>query len=406
MKILFVSGLYPYSATDELHLNTKKAGLQNAANVFQWGVVEGLAANNADFEVVSFPFLPSFPHHYRQLYTPDSSILYKGKCVGRMLSYNNFLFFKDVSNKLRLKRYLKRWISDHYSDNEDIWIISYTPCKCFSEAIIPFKRKYSRVKYCAIIADLIDDATNATFSLSLPKLIQAKIEQRAVWSAYRYIDKYILLSKHMEEKINKARGRSLVVEGISAVVDDAPVLLKNGECKKILYTGSLQLFTGILDLIDAFKRTTNTNYRLVICGSGPLSSMISQLSSSDQRIEYLGNVQHRDVLILQRQADLLVNPRKPTVSLTRYSFPSKTIEYMASGTPMIGYKLDGIPAEYYPYMYIPEDLGTEDLANMLDMLLRQKPEVLQQFGTKAKEFIKKNKDASSQLRRVMRFLET
>ena len=38
-----------------------------------------------------------------------------------------------------------------------------------------------------------------------------------------------------------------------------------------------------------------------------------------------------------------VNPRQNNEEFTKYSFPSKTMEYLASGVPVVAYKLDGIP---------------------------------------------------------------
>ena len=63
------------------------------------------------------------------------------------------------------------------------------------------------------------------------------------------------------------------------------------------------------------------------------------------RIEFLGMLPRTDVLELQSKATILVNPRQPVGDFTKYSFPSKTIEYMASGTPLLMYKLPGIPEE-------------------------------------------------------------
>ncbi|MBP3360682.1 MAG: hypothetical protein J6N52_07515 [Clostridia bacterium] len=47
---------------------------------------------------------------------------------------------------------------------------------------------------------------------------------------------------------------------------------------------------------------------------------------------------------------MLVNPRSATDEFTKYSFPSKTMEYMLSGTPVVMYKLAGIPDEYDEYL--------------------------------------------------------
>jgi glycosyltransferase involved in cell wall biosynthesis len=118
----------------------------------------------------------------------------------------------------------------------------------------------------------------------------------------------------------------------------------------------------------------------------------------------MGNIPREEVLSLQKKAMLLVNPRKPSVGLTRYSFPSKTMEYMASGTPMLGYALEGIPEEYYNHMFIPKDLSVDAMTNAINETLSKTPEELRQFGSLAKEFIRNNKESQHQVAKVIRFL--
>lgn len=406
MKIIFVSGVYSKENERSLGELCRGLSLENAANTFQWGVIEGLANNQCNFEVVSFPFLPGYPIKFKRMITPSSVIAYSGKEIGRAFSYNAFFLLKSLSIQLRLKRYLEQWLEKNYYIGDDIWILSYTPNSFFSKPIIALKKQFPKLKYCAIIADLVDDATNPVFHLSFPKLIQAKREQKAVWAAYKYIDKFVLLSKQMEEKIDRAKGRSIVVEGLASKVDHEPVPVKNGVIKTVLYTGALQDFTGIEELVNAFTMTSDANYRLVICGGGPLAQMIQDASRKDRRIEFKGSIPREEAVALQKNAMLLVNPRKPTVSLTRYSFPSKTMEYMASGTPMLGYKLEGIPEEYYCHMFVPDNLNVESLSSKINEVLSLPPDELQKFGNSAKEFIRNNKEASRQVSKIINFLKS
>ena len=55
----------------------------------------------------------------------------------------------------------------------------------------------------------------------------------------------------------------------------------------------------------------------------------------------------------------------------QYSFPSKTMEYLASGTPSIAYKLEGIPSEYYPFIIFPESNDVESLHNSILKVYRK-----------------------------------
>jgi len=404
MKIFFISGVYSHNCENVLRSLCKNAGLEIASNTFQWAFIEGMYSNRVDFEVVSFPFLPAYPMRFKKMYVPSSNIDYNGVNIGQMLTYNAFFLIKGISIKMRLYRYLQKQLKDKTQQEEDVWVISYTPYAFFAQPIIKLKRKYPNLKYCTIITDLIEDATSSVFKLSTLKYIQVKLEQRIVRSVYRYIDKFVLISKYMEEKIDFAKGRNIVVEGIASKVNTEDISIEDSTQKKILYTGALEAFTGIVDFIQAFSRTTDCNYRLIICGLGGIEDQIKQVSLQDSRIDYMGNLPRAEVLSLQKHATLLVNPRKPSVELTRYSFPSKTIEYMASGTPMLGYALDGIPEEYYDYMYIPKDLSVEAMTDAINEILTKSAEELRQFGSLAKEFIRNNKEAHHQVAKVIRFL--
>ena len=100
----------------------------------------------------------------------------------------------------------------------------------------------------------------------------------------------------------------------------------------------------------------------------------------------------------------MINPRKPYLSVTRFSFPSKTMEYLSSGTPMIGYKLEGIPSEYYPYYYTVEDLTSDGLAEVITNVLTKPSEELEAKAKKAFDFIASNKTAEIQAAKIIDFL--
>jgi glycosyltransferase involved in cell wall biosynthesis len=66
-----------------------------------------------------------------------------------------------------------------------------------------------------------------------------------------------------------------------------------------------------------------------------------------------------------RKADVLVNPRQNDEAYTKYSFPSKNIEYLLSGNPVVAYMLDGVPEEYRKFMSIVPDDGVDSLKDTI-----------------------------------------
>ena len=100
---------------------------------------------------------------------------------------------------------------------------------------------------------------------------------------------------------------------------------------------------------------------------------------------------------------LLVNPRPTDGSFTRYSFPSKNLEYMASGTPLLTTKLPGMPAEYAAYVYFFKDESVEGMSATLKELLSKPAEELHQKGMTAKKYILDNKTEIEQARKILGF---
>jgi glycosyltransferase involved in cell wall biosynthesis len=175
----------------------------------------------------------------------------------------------------------------------------------------------------------------------------------------------------------------------------------------ILYTGTLDQRYGICNLIDAFS-STGLNYNLVICGNGNESekNYIIEKGESDKRIKYLGSLSYQDILFLQQNASLLINPRNNKEEFTKYSFPSKTMEYLASGTPTLIYKLDGIPEEYYEYCYYinGEDDSIDTLANTISEILTKSKDENKILGDRAKQFILKNKNGNAQALKIIEYI--
>ena len=321
-----------------------------------------------------------------------------------MLPYCTLIGLKHYSIKRRLHREIKR-ILQIQPKGEKTVLLLYTTYSFYTKAIIPLTKQYTDLTIAAIITDLIDDAFNYKSNNTFLKRIQMNREIKIQKASYRYIDKFILLTKAMEEKIPEAKGKNIVIEGIcDRTLDNSIPEKPNSIIKIILYTGTLQKFVCIDDFVDAFSLTTNPNYRFVICGAGPSESYIKEKAAKDNRIDYRGVVSREVALSLQQKATCVVNPRKPTEEITRFSFPSKTIEYLSSGTPMIGYQLEGIPSEYYSYFYSPKDLKNESMAQLIDEVLSKPASELQERAFAAKRFIIKNKSARIQVDKIIDFI--
>lgn len=108
-----------------------------------------------------------------------------------------------------------------------------------------------------------------------------------------------------------------------------------------MYAGVLEPVTGIDLLVRAFCQVKGQNMRLAVSGKGTLEEMIKQASQSDSRILFLGCPPYEEYLHNLQKADVLVNPRNMNLPENQNNFPSKIMEYMATGKPIISTKFAG-----------------------------------------------------------------
>lgn len=220
----------------------------------------------------------------------------------------------------------------------------------------------------------------------------------------RKFDGYILLTQQMNSVVNPKGKPYMVMEGLCP--DRLPVLRKKAEKRIVLYTGALwKKDAGLEYLTEGFLKAGIPNCELRFYGSGELVPWLREVERQNPTVRYMGSTTGDVIEREQAEAALLVNPRPSGEEFCRYSFPSKTMEYMASGTPVLMTRLPGVPEEYFPYVYLISREDSEGAAQALKAVLSQDGKTLASFGAKAREFVSREKNASRQTGRVAEFLE-
>lgn len=108
-----------------------------------------------------------------------------------------------------------------------------------------------------------------------------------------------------------------------------------------MYAGILEPVTGVDILLKAFSKIDNPSIRLKISGKGSLQKLVEDAAKQDHRISYLGCVPYEEYLSNLKQADVLVNPRNMNLPENENNFPSKIMEYLATGKPIISTRFPG-----------------------------------------------------------------
>lgn len=227
---------------------------------------------------------------------------------------------------------------------------------------------------------------------------------------FKKADGFMFLTAAMSEKVNKKNKPFIVMEGLS---DSDVVPVSVGErtenltgVKEIIYAGGVLSQYGLPELAEGFIAAGIENSVLKIYGDGDYAESVKKIAAENKNVKYMGVVPNGTVVEDEKRAALLVNPRPTTEEYTKYSFPSKNMEYMASYTPVLTTKLAGMPSEYYEYIYTVDDCSVSGIAAALKSVFSESKEKRYALGEKAGKYVKENKNNIVQTKKLSEFLET
>lgn len=386
-KILFLGSLYPDDIFNQLL--DKKVDVGFAAQVFQKALLSGLDYH-AKVQVISEVTMPTYPK-CRQLLVRGNCFSHNemGEQNDMTVSYINIPIIKQFFICLSYIRAIRK------CESADVALIYEMTSRHLLSSVIGCRG----IKKILIVPDLpefMSDNKNVFY------LLAKKIDRWIINFAIKRMDGFILFSKYMQNSLGIENRPTITIEGIF----NARCQIQSAEKVKnkvALYSGKIEKRFGVYDLLSAFTLIKGEEYELWLCGGGDIA-MVSQFAKRDKRIKYLGVVTHDEVEVLQRRVTILVNPRHSMDEFTLYSFPSKTMEYMASGTPTLMSRLKSIPDEYIEHLFLFNDESINGMSRTIKACLDM-PEIdLRKKGHGASKFIIEQKNSIVQSKRIMDFI--
>ncbi len=398
MNYAFLGRMIP----DELQEMVAKLSvynMQDAANALQWHLYDGLCQNlKCDIQILNVMPIGSYPQYYKKPFVKESRFTSRFGDDNLNIGFCNVKLIRNASQARQAQKALFSWCEQN-DDNRFVFV--YTLSTPLLSAIESVKEKFPALKVCAIVADLPNMASLSSKRSFLLQNFQKNMSEMA-YAKLGAIDYFVLLTEQMAEYMN-IKKPYCVVEGISTIQGEEPDFAPRADGKKlILYTGTLHKRFGIMNLVEAFMRIPDPNFELVICGIGDSEAEIREAAEKDARIQFLGQKPRTEVLEIQRNASVLVNPRQNIEEFTKYSFPSKNLEYLSSGKPLVAYKLDGIPDEYDDYILYVKDNSIEALTEKLMEVCHKPDDELKAHCQKAYQFVKEQKNEVAQTERILK----
>lgn len=400
MKIIFCSSVYNMDDYDEIaRRSTVHASL--ADHNLNSNVILGLEeCTKESVTLVNNVPISNYPKFDKIFFTRQNWKHNEG-AADINCGFINLPIIKHISRAFTTFRELKKKIKA--AKDEPIVVMSYDLHIGISLAIRFAKKRFKHITTCAFLPDIPTAVVAASNSGAVTPV--GKMKAAIKESFIRQFDSYVFITKYMSEVPVVANKPYAVVEGIFNN-HRPPLAQKTTAQKVVFYSGQLNPAYGMENLLQAFEQIyeQDKTYELWICGGGGLAERISQLSKTCAGVKFFGYVSGEKVRELQAEASVLVNPRQNIGDLTKYSFPSKTMEYLASGRPVVGYKLDGIPTEYDQHIQYVPDNSVEALRDKIMELCELSQEQRDEIGQRARTFILEEKNPKAQCERIVDML--
>ena len=400
MKILYVSSGPSDEEYKNIQVKVKNAdlnssyGMPEASYKFHKLIIEGLKENGVEINSLVGRSVSHKTHRgliWKTRKTIDEGVKYTH------LFFINLPIIKQLLICLGVFFYGLFWLIKNKNEDKTIIIdgayVTLIP-------IVNLLSLFGNVIKISIICDVYSymaDVNDAREKKNLVHRIFSKIIKRQ----YQKLDGFVFMTEEMSNLKAFKNKPYIVIEGLV----DGKIVPKTTSNKYIMYAGALRKEYGIKRLIEGFKKIDNKKIELLLFGNGSYADEIKKIARQDKRIKYMGKKNLEEIYEYERNATILINPRFVNAEFTKYSFPSKNLEYMLSGTPILTGKLPGMPKEYYDYVYLIEDDSTEALTDSINMILKKSNEELKTFGKKAQEFISNFKNKKNQTEKIIRLSE-
>ena len=393
---IFIGSIYPKYLFDEL----VKRGqfVDYPANVFQQSLMKGLDEQIADLRVITSPVIRSKRDVVKDVCNP---LMFSHKGIDKPQDvYVGTLLIPGLQIVAEFWKVYRTLKKDLKGSKQRNYVIIYALHSPFLLSAVLLRKRIACS--CVVVPDLPEFMTGtAGFWRKLGK----KIDRSIINFCLKRLDSYALLSPYMRDKLPIKVKPWVLMEGIYDTTS-LPTGIDKKKERIVLYAGNLSRQYGILELLDAFRKIDKDNYRLWICGNGDGKNVVLKYLENDKRIKYWGVISHDEVQVLQQQATVLINPRSSSGEYTKYSFPSKTMEYLASGTPTIMCHLPAIPKEYDEYIYYITDESADGIKNKILEVCEKPQHELDNFGQRAAKFIRTKKNIFVQAGKVKELIQT
>lgn len=409
VEILYISSVpsekefFRIKAKTRNNVNATTYGMNEAGFKFHTLILEGLS-QYSNTHILSLVGRSVSIKSHQGLFWKSSQESLKENLTVKHLSFLNLPFLKQLILGFSFFNNTLSWLYKVKNSNENYIIMDASYITA-----IPFIIAASSIFKCkktAIFCDIYEYMGNVKDARDDSRLFH-KIIRKVVSHFYSKLDGFILLTEAMNPVVNGLRKPYIIVEGLVDInMKDRNISIADKNDKHIImYAGAIRRQYGLENLIKGFMNYQDNSAELWVFGDGDYSIEIQEASQKDSRIHFGGILTNQEIVKREMEATLLINPRPIDQEFTKFSFPSKNMEYMVSGTPILTTKLPGMPEDYYNYIFTVDGNTSDDITYAFEKVFKNTKLDLYIKGQEAKNFVLNKKNNLIQADKIIKLLK-
>jgi glycosyltransferase involved in cell wall biosynthesis len=398
-QVLFVGQLFPESMTSKI---MEQEILPIQTQRFGKALVDALRVGfEENVEVLSTAPLVDFPHS-RMILAPKSRWIIDNKIPATMMSYLNIVGLKQITRWFGTFIFVSWWILRKRDARRVILLHGVQSCKLWG---LLFAQVFGR---CSTISYLTDDLG---ISLSWEKSLMRKMRDLDVYLMVMGLQKasgVIAMTRGLAEKL--APGVPVLIMPTIRQSAVNAVQTKTGcldlRSFNIVYTGKLCQSYGLELLLNAFAQAKRPNWYLLISGWGEMEEQVRGFARNNPQVEYFGLLSSEELLELRQRADVLVNPKLTSTSTSDLAFPSKIVEYLSTGKPVVSTNLPIFDSEFRKHLVIAQSDSPEELIRCLDQVMLWNESQREAWRVETIRFVNEELSPHTQGKRIREFADS